>query len=272
MTAPRVKTHTTHTGRGRTAAILILGGVTTAVIGTGHWAEPAGATAGTHPARNAPTPWTRARAAAGTPGGIITMRQGNMEMAMTRLSGEAPTWAEVQRVYTMVHSAATATARYQTLAAAQRDGYVTAPDLLVDGQGAHYFTPGFEGKVGLNFATHPMFLVYNPVHGRQVLSGLMYYISGSLTPAQLGTIFPTSMASWHKHINVCTTGGTSLLNGKAILPYFTPASCAAHKGTFSGDTGWMVHTWIGQANGAGLFDLDMPTSSATPAMGAMPGM
>ena len=271
MTAPRVRTHTTHTRRGRTSAAL-LGVVTTAVIGTGLWAGTAGAAAGA-PQGSAPAPQPSAQtqtSAAGTTG-ITTMRQGNMEMAMTRLSGKAPTWAEVQRVYTMVHSAAAATAKYHTLAAAQHDGYVTAPDLLVDGQGVHYFNPRFNDKAGFD-PTHPAFLVYNPVHGHQVLSGLMYYLPGSLTPAQLGTIFPTSMASWHKHINVCITGGTSLLNGKAIIPYFDQASCVTHKGTFDGDTGWMVHTWIGQANGAGLFDMDMPTASGKPAMGGMPGM
>jgi len=251
----------TRTGRGRRAAVL-LGALATAVVGTSLWMGMAGA---------APSTQAQATAAAGTTGSIITMRQGAMEMAMTRLSGKTPTWAELQRVYTMVHSAAGATAQYQTLAAARQAGYVTAPVLLVDGQGAHYFRPGFNDMASFDI-THPAFLVYNPVHGHQVLSGLMYYVPGSLTLAQLATLFPPSMASWHKHINVCITGGTSLLNGKAILPYFDKASCTAHKATFDGDTGWMVHTWIGQANGAGLFDMDMPTASGKPAMGGMPGM
>ena len=244
----------------------MLGAVVIAVVGAVLWAGMAGAASGSHPLVGA-----RQRATAGTPGGIVTIRQGNMDMAMTRLSGKAPTWAELQRVYAMVQRGATAMAKYHTLAAARRDGYVTAPDLLVDGQGAHYFSPHYDLTAGFD-PTHPAFLVYNPVHGNQVLSGLMYYVSGSRTPAQLATIFPASMASWHKHINVCITGGISLLNGKAILPYFDQASCVAHKGIFTGDTGWMVHTWIGPANGAGLFDMDMPTPSATSAMGTMPGM
>lgn len=253
------------TRRGRWSAT-ILGAVMISAVGTGLWARGAGAATGSHPPVNG-----QQQAAAGTAGSIITMRQGNMDMAMTRLSGKAPTWAELQRVYTMVHSAATAMAKYHTLAAAQQDGYMTAPDLLVDGQGSHYFNPRFDIDAGFD-PMHPAFLVYNPVHGHQLLSGLMYYVPGSLTPAQLGTIFPASMASWHKHINVCITGGTSLLNGKSILPYFDPASCAAHAGTFTGDTGWMVHTWIGPANGAGLFDMDMPTPSTASSMAGMPGM
>jgi len=271
MTSPRLGRYTR---RGWWSAIM-LGAVMSAVVGTGHWAQPAGAAVGSHSPRStlgqrqsAPT---QEKAAAGTTDGIITMRQGNMEMAMTRLSGKAPTWAELQRVYTMVRSAAAATAKYNTLAAAQKDGYVTAPDLLVDGQGAHYFDASFEARADFDPA-HPAFLVYNPVHGHQVLSGLMYYVPGSLTPRQLATIFPASLASWHKHINVCITGGTSLLNGKAIIPYFDQASCDAHGGLFTGDTGWMVHTWIGQANGAGLFDMDMTTASGKPTMGTMPGM
>ena len=249
---------------GRPAALL--GAAMLAVLGTGLWSGMAGAASGPHQRVSA-----QQQAATGTPNDIIRMRQGNMDMVMTRLSGKAPTWTELQRVYSMVHRGATAMAKYHTLAAAKRDGYVTAPDLLVDGQGAHYFNPHYNLAAGFD-PTNPAFLVYNPVHGHQLLSGLMYYVPGSLTPAQLATIFPASMASWHKHINVCITGGISLLDGKSILPYFDQASCVAHKGIFTGDTGWMVHTWIGPANGAGLFDMDMPTPSTTSTMGTMPGM
>src|SRR6266566_9552543 len=75
----------------------ILGVVTAAVVGTGIWAGTTGAATGAAPRGSAPaarqSTQTQTRAAAGTAGGIITMRQGNMEMAMTRLSGKAPTWA-----------------------------------------------------------------------------------------------------------------------------------------------------------------------------------
>src|SRR5258708_7737822 len=101
------------TRRGRWPAA-ILGAVVLAVVGTGLWAGGAGAATGSHPLASAPAQQqsARVRAAAGTTGGIITMREGNMDMAMTRLSGKAPTWAELQRVYTMVHSAEAATAKY----------------------------------------------------------------------------------------------------------------------------------------------------------------
>lgn len=214
-------------------------------------------------------------ASAGQAGGLIRMTEDGLEMVMTPLSGKAPTWAEIQQVYRTVRRAAAATAKYKTLAAAQRDGYVTVPDLFVERQGAHYYNPRYlvAAVKGVFDPTHPPFLVYNTMHGRPALSGLMFYLNGSMTPRQLAQIFPASMASWHKHINVCVGGGTSLLNGTAILHYYNPTSCAAHGGHFVGNTGWMVHTWIGQANGSGLFDMDMSRgSSAMPGMPGMSGM
>jgi hypothetical protein len=210
------------------------------------------------------------------------MREGGLEMLMTPLSGKAPTWAEIQQVYKTVSIAAAATAKYKDLAAAERDGFRTAPDLFVESQGAHYYNPLYlrEAEQGTTRArpsptgsvvstaasnfdpAHPPFLVYNTINGRPTLSGLMFYLPASMTPGQLARIFPASMASWHQHINVCVGGGTSLLNGKAILHYYDAASCAAHGGRFVGNTGWMVHTWIGQANGSGLFDMDMARGTA----------
>jgi hypothetical protein len=187
----------------------------------------------------------------GTPsghtGGLMLMREGGLEMRMTPLSGKAPTWSEIQQVYRTVSIAAAATAKYKDLAAAKRDGYVTVPDLFVASQGAHYYSPqyGEAANRGVFDPAHPPFLVYNTMNGHQ-----------------LARIFPASMASWHQHINVCVGGGTSLLNGTAILHYYDAASCIAHGGHFTGNTGWMVHSWIGQANGSGLFNMDMAQGKA----------
>jgi hypothetical protein len=218
-------------------------------------------------------------ATTGQAGGLIRMTEDGLEMVMTPLSGQAPTWAEVQHVYQIVSRAAAATAKYKDLAIARRDGYVTAPDLLVERQGTHYYNQQYldEASRGIFDPAHPPFLVYNTVHGRPTLSGLMFYIDrpgrGSPTPRQLAQIFPASMASWHQHVNVCVGGGTSLLDGTAILHYYDPQSCAAHGGHFVGNTGWMVHTWIGQANGTSLFAMDMNKGQGSSSgMSDMPGM
>jgi hypothetical protein len=212
-------------------------------------------------------------ASSGQTGGLIRMTEGGLEMVMTPLSGKAPTWSEIQQVYRTVRTAAAATATYRNLAAARHAGYVTVPDLLVESQGAHYYNPQYlaAAEKGVFDPTHPPFLVYNTMNGRPTLSGLMFYLPESMTPRQLARIFPASMASWHQHINVCVGGGTSLLNGTAILHYYDPTSCAAHGGHFVGNTGWMVHTWIGQANGSGLFAMDM-NNAASSGMSDMPGM
>jgi hypothetical protein len=202
------------------------------------------------------------------------MTEGGLEMVMTPLSSTAPTWAEIQQVYRTVSRAAAATAKYRSLAAARHDGYVTVPDLLVESQGAHYYNPQYleAAEKGTFDPTHPPFLVYNTMHGRLTLSGLMFYLPESLTPRQLARIFPASMAGWHQHINVCVGGGTSLLNGTAILHYYDRASCAAHGGNFVGNTGWMVHTWIGRAGATGLFAMDFSAARAGSATHHMPSM
>lgn len=203
-------------------------------------------------------------------GGLIRMTEGGLEMQMTPLSGQAPTWADIQHVYTTVSIAAAATAPYKDLATAKRDGYRTAPDLFVEHQGMHYYNVQYlkQAESGTFDPAHPPFLVYNTMNGRPTLSGLMFYLPASMTPRQLATIFPASLASWHQHINVCVGGGTSLLNGTAILHYYDAASCTAHGGHFDAATGWMVHTWIGQANGSSLFAMDMAPAKA----GRMPMM
>jgi len=185
---------------------------------------------------------------------IMTMYEGAMEMQMYPLSGKAPTWDELSRVYHMLDKARLATAKYRDVRVAERDGYITAPVLFVVGQGYHYINPLL---VGQPFdPTTPPVLVYNKINGKMTLSGLMYLMPDASTYQQLASIFPSSMAGWHRHINNCVTGGR-IIDGLKIVPIHDRATCVAHGGAFLKSTGWMVHAWIWQANGSGLFDMDM---------------
>jgi len=206
---------------------------------------------------------------------MMTMTEGAMQMQMIAPYGNAPTWSQVSTVYTELSAAKQATAKYQDIKVAINDGYMTAPILLVADQGYHYLNVQYlqEWRAGHYNLNHPPFLVYNSVHGKMVLSGLMYLVAKDTTPQQLATIFPSSMAGWHRHINNCVKG-TGLAG--TLLPYHTQDSCTAHGGTFNAaGTGWMTHAWIWNAGGTGLFDMDMQPHTAlsgTSGMGAMPGM
>jgi hypothetical protein len=221
------------------------------------WIGPAGATGlfdlnfSAAPPRPAPS------------GALGTMTEGALQMQMTPLTGRAPTWADVSRVYKVVSAQVAATAKYRDLAVAKRDGYSTSPILFVDGQGAHYL------KATAHQETSPLadpVLVYDKIGGKQTLAGLMFLMPANATPQQLAGVFPASLASWHRHINVCVSS-----DGTRVLPIHNRASCSARGARFVGSTGWMVHTWIGPVADTGLFALDIH-QGASSGMNDMPGM
>jgi len=77
----------------------------------------------------------------------------------------------------------------------------------------------------------------------------MYYLPAETTAQQLAAIFPPSLASWHRHLNLC-------LHGSTVLPVYRAAACAQQGGDFLASTGWMAHTWLWRAH-SGIFTIDM---------------
>ena len=210
-------------------------------------------------AASLPAPTPTAPAPAATPRTYL-MTEGALQMEMTSLSAGTPSRADLARLQGIVHQAADVELKYRDLAAALANGYQTAPDLLVETQGQHYFQPQYfqvasQGHFDL---LHPPFLVYNRFHGKTQLSGLLYYLPASTTRAQMAAIFPPSLAAWHEHVNVCVTGGGSLLTGNAVLPIHDQPTCAAQGGSFTDRTGWMVHLWANEPLGKALFAMDRP--------------
>lgn len=201
---------------------------------------------------------------------MTTMYEGAMEMQVLPPSGAAPTWQEVSRVVTELNAAKAATAKYQDVRVAEAAGYYTYPVLRVAEQGYHYINRDYtrEWALGRHDFSHPPVLVYNQVHGQMVLSGLMYLVPWNTTPKQLATIFPPSMAGWHRHINNCIKGSDR--NG-TLIPYHTQSACTAHGGIFGARAfGWMTHAWIWHDTaGTSLFAMDMASDAP---MTSMPGM
>ena len=237
--------------RGRGTMVLLLAPLLVALLAI---VAVAGANyfSGAHAAAKPPSPPRPQR--------IYLMTEGALEMEMMPLAPGTPSAARMARLERIVQQARQAVAPYHDIAAAVQAGYETAPDLLVDTQGQHYFQPQYleAAATGHFDPTHPPFLVYNSEHGNTVLSGALYYMPTTATPAQLAAIFPPSLAAWHQHINVCVTGGTSLLDGTAVVPIHDQATCVARGGSFLAKTGWMVHLWLNQPMGRNLFAMDKP--------------
>lgn len=184
------------------------------------------------------------------PGGTTSpmfMTTGGLQMEMYPTTCTPPTWAEFDRVHGMLARARAATDKYRDFRAAVRDGYSPTALAFVRGQGYHYENPSYIDS-GFDLL-HPAFLVYDKVRGHLVLQGLMYYVPEAMTAQQLAAIFPPSMASWHKHINLC-------LAHNAVLPLYTQDACTQKGGQFLPSTGWMAHTWLWRVN-SGIFTIDM---------------
>jgi hypothetical protein len=182
---------------------------------------------------------------------------------MTPLTGYPPTWAEVVKIYRFLAPYQSLVARYRYPAAALRDGYVTAPFLNVQGQGAHYIPratlPLMNGAPFPPGKLAPPVLVYDRINGKETLAAIMFVMPAAATPAQLAAILPPSLAFWHQHVNICIAGDKS-----KTLPLHTQAACSKAGGFFSAATYWMAHAWIGQAGDTGLFDMNF-TYSRPPA-------
>jgi len=184
------------------------------------------------------------------PGGTtapMLMVEGGLQMEMYPTTCTPPTWAEFDRAHGLLARAKAATDKYRDVTVALRDGYALASLVYVRGQGYHYLNPTYLDR-GFDLL-HPPFLVYDKVHGRLALQGLMYYLPAETTAQQLAAIFPPSLASWHRHLNLC-------LHGDAVLPVYTADGCAQQGGNFLASTGWMVHTWLWRAH-SGIFTIDM---------------
>ncbi len=183
---------------------------------------------------------------------IMEMTQEPYQMEMLSTNGAPISWSDVSRVYKLLLPAEAANRKYQDVAVARKDGFVTAPFLYVyvPGQGAHYIRPS---ALTLTTATafdvkHPPVLVYNEVHGKLKLSSLLYLMPISSTPRELARVFPPSMASWHRHVNTCVVG-------VKVVAIHDATSCHAASGFFLRDTGWMVHAWLFDT-ATGVFDMD----------------
>lgn len=189
-----------------------------------------------------------------------TMEQGltghHMEMSMGhahRGGGVPVTYDELTRTATQLETARRATEKYKDIRAAEADGYrAYGPD--VPGMGIHYVGPhsgGFDVE-------RPNILLYekNPAApGGYSLVGVSYLLAAEedADGQPKNPPFPKSLASWHRHENICVLADRSTPIG------LNEDQCKARGGAFTPETQWMIHAWIWKDSPTGVFSPTNPT-------------
>src|SRR5262245_34552505 len=163
------------------------------------------------------------------------------------------TYAELQQTSDQLAAARNATAKYQDVRVAEAEGY-SAVGPNVPGMGTHYV----RRTEGTSFSvSDPPILLYE--RDAAAPNGLRLVGVSYLLVAPAGTDgqpaqspFPRTLASWHKHNNVC------VLPDNGASTDLTEAQCRARGGQFTNETSWMVHAWIWKDSPAGVFSPTNP--------------
>lgn len=163
------------------------------------------------------------------------------------------TYEELTRTATQLEAARRATAKYQDVRVAEADGYhAIGPD--VPGMGIHYV-----GSHSAPFdVEHPDILLYekNPqAPGGFSLVGVSYLLRAEADSdgQPKNPPFPKSLASWHRHANLC------IFPDRSVKGNLSETECAAKGGRFNALTQWMVHAWIWKDSPTGVFSPTNPT-------------
>ena len=163
------------------------------------------------------------------------------------------TYAELQQTNDQLAAARKATAKYQDVRVAEAQGYrAIGPN--VPGMGMHY----------VRHAERPTFSVTDPpilLYERDAtapngmrLVGVSYLLVAPAGPdgQPIESPFPKTLASWHKHNNIC------VLPDNSATTDLTETQCRAKSGQFTNETSWMVHAWIWKDSPAGVFSPTNP--------------
>ena len=165
----------------------------------------------------------------------------------------AVSYAELQRTSELLAAAHAATAKYHDVRQAEVDGY-RAIGPYVPGMGIHYVRSAGPDSFS---ATKPPILLYDrdaAAPGGLRLIGVSYLLVSPTGPdgQPQSPPFPNSLASWHRHNNVC------VLPDNSASVQLTEAQCRAQGGQFTEQTSWMLHVWIWEDSPEGVFS---PTNS-----------
>jgi hypothetical protein len=181
----------------------------------------------------------------------------HMEMAMGHEhhgAGVPASYEELTKTVNLLAAARQATAKYHDVHAAETDGYkAIGPD--VPGMGIHYVHVGAH-SAGFNIE-QPDILLYEKTDtapGGYALVGVSYLFNAE-TDADgqpKNPPFPKSLASWHRHENICVLPDRSTPGG------LSEDQCKARGGRFTAETQWMIHAWIWKDSPTGVFSATNP--------------
>jgi hypothetical protein len=168
-------------------------------------------------------------------------------------SGATVTYAELQHTSDQLAAARKATAKYQDVRVAESEGYrAVGPN--VPGMGTHYVRHAERTTFSV---TDPPILLYEqdatgPNGLRLVGVSYLLVAPAGADGQPIESPFPRTLASWHKHNNVC------VLPDNSATTDLTEAQCRAKSGHFTNETSWMVHAWIWKDSPAGVFSPTNP--------------
>ena len=162
------------------------------------------------------------------------------------------TYEDITRTASLLEAARKATAKYQDVRVAEAEGFrAIGPD--VPGMGIHYVGArrnGFDVE-------HPDILLYEKnqtAPGGYALVGVSYLLNAEADAdgQPKNPPFPKSLASWHRHANLC------VFPDRSVKANLNESDCRAQGGRFSALTEWMVHAWIWKDSPAGVFSPTNP--------------
>lgn len=177
--------------------------------------------------------------------------------AHIQLTSARPQTAEdVARANAIKQTVQQATAKYQDVQVAERDGYKIFGQGLPNQQEYHFSKTGNSILAAFMFdPTKPTSLLYHKdANGNFVLVGVMYHTPANFSEAQLDQRYPISLGQWHKHVNICLAPknidvATAYLGANAKYgpngSIATQSECNAAGGKFMPTLfGWMVHVYF----------------------------
>jgi len=167
-------------------------------------------------------------------------------------SGVPVTYEELTKTTELLGTARKATAKYQDVRVAEADGFrAIGPD--VPGMGIHYVA----SRSGGFDIERPSILLYEKnaaSAGGYALVGVSYLLSGEpdADGQPKNPPFPKSLASWHRHSNLC------VFPDRSVKGNLSEADCVAKGGKFNALTQWMIHAWIWKDSPTGVFSPTNP--------------
>jgi hypothetical protein len=180
----------------------------------------------------------------------------NMALHMTYTTLRPATEADQKRAAELVSTLQTALAKYQDYHAAEADGFKPFhPEFK---QPVLHFTRNWYGlKAAFTFnPAEPTSLLYKrkPDGGFELI-GAMYTDRKNASEDQLNERVPTSVARWHRHINLCFPAKGTDWKAADLTKFgfngsiATKEACDAAAGRFYPQVfGWMVHVYPWEKN------------------------